>query len=476
MSVGKEGQSKVRQNGGRMTRRDFVAAGAAAMIVPRHVLGGTGYVPPSEMVNIALIGAGGQGTVNLKALFEEPDARVIAVADPSETTDVRKFYYGFIAGRLPTLQLIKDTYVEQNRTDFKGCTGYVDYREMLEKEKDIDAVLVATPDHVHAVATVAAMKLGKHVYCEKPLCHSIEEVRKVTEVARETKVATQMGNHGHSGEGIRLTCEWIWDGAIGPVREVHSWAGVKPWTDMTTVPKETPPVPEGLNWDLWLGPAAYRPYHPAYAPVTWRCWFDFGTGYLGDFACHHLDPAFWALKLGYPESVEATCYNRGEATFPHASIVYFNFPARGDMPPVKVVWYDGGLGPETPEELDLGRKLNQQEHGILFVGDKGKILAGGWGGTPRLIPETAMRQYKRPKPTLRRVKGHHRDWLDACKGGEAASANFEAMAPMVEAILLGSIALQVDGKLRWDSAQQKFTNNDKANELVNPPYREGWTL
>ncbi|RPI21209.1 MAG: gfo/Idh/MocA family oxidoreductase [Acidobacteria bacterium] len=462
----------------RLSRREFVAAGAAAAtIVPRHVLGGAGYVPPSETVNIAIIGTGGQGTVNLKSLFDEPDARVIAIADPSETTDVSRFYYRFVAGRLPTLKLIKDTYAKQNRTDFKGCADYVDFRQMLEKEKDIDAVLVATPDHWHALVSIAAMKLGKHVYCEKPLCHSIEEVRKVTQVAKEMKVATQMGNHGHSGEGIRLTCEWIWDGAIGPIREVHSWAGVtKPWTDATEPPKETPPVPKGFDWDLWLGPAAYRPYHPVYAPVTWRCWFDFGTGYLGDYACHHLDPAFWALKLGYPSSIEATSYNRGKGTFPHASVVYLNFPARGDMPPVKVTWYDGGIGPETPEELERDRRLGQKGHGILFVGEKGKILAGGWGGTPRLMPETAMKAYKRPEKTLRRVKGHHRDWLDACKGGEPSSANFEAMAPMVESVLLGSIALQFDQKLTFDPTTLRFTNSESANSLLNPPYRQGWSL
>ncbi len=465
-----------KERGSKLSRRQFVAtaSAAAATIVPRHVLGGVGYVAPSDMVNIAIIGTGGQGTVNIKSLFQESDARIIAIADPSETTDVRRFYYGYVAGRLPTIKLINDTYQKQNRTDYKGCVGYVDFREMLEKEKEIDAVLVATPDHVHAVVTIAAMKLGKHVYCEKPLCHSIEEVRKVTQAARETKVATQMGNHGHSGEGIRLTCEWIWDGAIGNVREVHSWALVQPWTTLTAPPTDTPPVPEGLNWDLWLGPAAYRPYNPAYAPVTWRCWFDFGTGYLGDFACHHLDPAFWALKLGYPSSIEATSYNRGKGTFPHASIVYYHFPARGDMPPVKVTWYDGGIGPESPEDLDPGRRMGP--HGILFVGDKGKILAGGWGGTPRLVPEAAMKAYKRPEKSIRRVKGHHRDWLDACKGGEPASANFLAMAPMVESVLMGSIALQMDDRLYWDETSMKFTNVAKANDLLNPKYREGWSL
>jgi predicted dehydrogenase len=459
------------------SRRGFLtAATAAAVIVPRHVLGGAGYTAPSDTVNIAVIGTGGQGIVNIKNLMLENDARIIAIADPNEQSDYRKFYYGGVAGRVPALKLITDTYTKENRAGFKGCAEYIDYREMFEKEKAVDAVLIATPDHNHAAAILAAFAHGKHVYCEKPLCHTLEEVRKVTEAARKTKLATQMGNQGHSGEGIRLTCEWIWDGAIGQVREVHSWADVKPWTPLLQKPKDKPPLPQGMNWDLWLAPLTARPYHPEYAPVTWRSWFDFGTGHLGDFACHHLDPAFWALKLGYPTSVEALSYNRGPDAFPHASIVYYEFPQRGDLPPVKVTWYDGGLGPATPEDLEPGRKLNQGGHGILFIGDKGKLAAGGWGGTPRLIPEAKMRDYKRPEKTIPRVKGHHRDWLDACKGGNPSSANFEAVASMVESILMGSIALRLGEKLLWDGPNMKCTNVAKANDFVKTSYRDGWSL
>ncbi len=458
------------------SRRQFLgaSAAAAATILPRHVLGGPGYTPPSEMVNIAVIGTGGQGVVNMKQLFQQEDCRVIAIADPTPEADYSRFYYGGRWGRKPALELINDTY--SKRQDYKGCAEYIDFRKMFDKEKDIDAVLIATPDHVHAVAAKASIQLGKHLYCEKPLCHSIYETRKIIEMAREAKVATQMGNFGHSGEGIRLTCEWIWDGAIGEIREVHSWADVAPWGDIRERPAETPPVPEGMDWDLWIGPAPYRPYHPAYAPVTWRSWFDFGTGNLGDFACHHLDPAFWALKLGYPTQVEASHFGEGKETYPTASIVRYEFPQRGDLPPVKLTWYDGGLRPATPDDLEPGRTLSRDGHGILFIGDKGKILCGGWGGTPRLIPESAMKAYQRPPKTIPRVAGHHRDWLNACKGGKPSSTNFDNIGVMVEAVLMGVIALRVPGRLEWDGPNMKCTNSDAANEFVRSPYREGWTL
>jgi predicted dehydrogenase len=461
------------------SRRRFLGTAgttAALTIVPRHVLGGSGYVPPSEKINIAVIGTGGQGIENIKQLLQEPDVQIIAIADPDEESDLSRFYYGGTGGRVPALKLIRESDSQKSAGTGKSCVEYIDFRQMLEKEKAIDAVLVATPDHVHAVATMAAIQLGKHVYCEKPLCHSIYEVRKIAEAARQAKVATQMGNQGHSGDGIRLTCEWLWDGAIGQVREVHSWAVVEPWTELKARPKETPRAPASLNWDLWLGPAPYRPYHPAYAPVTWRCWYDFGTGILGDFACHHLDPAFWGLKLGYPTSVEATSFGGSSETYPWASIVYYEFPARGEMPPVKLVWYDGGLAPETPEELEPGRKLSRNGHGILFVGDKGKMVCGGWGGTPRLIPESAMTAYKLPPKTIPRVEEHHRNWLDACKGGPPACANFEAIGPMVEVVLLGCISQRTGEKLYWDGPNMRCTNVAAANDYVRSPYREGWTL
>jgi predicted dehydrogenase len=415
----------------------------------------------------------------MKALFGQQDARIISICDVNEQSDYSRFYYGGTAGRGPALKLIEKLYADRKAAgEYKGCASYIDFRKMFDKEKAIDAVLVATPDHVHAVATMSAIKRGKHVYCEKPLTHSIQEARKVTEAAREAKVATQMGNQGHSGEGIRLTVEWIRDGAIGDVREVHSWSHTgRGWADgRTTRPKETPPVPAGLDWDLWLGPAEHRPYHPAYAPYNWRGWWDFGTGAVGDMACHNMDPAFWALDLGHPLTVEATSSGINPETTPLQSTIRYQFSPRGNMPPVEVLWYGGGLMPPRPEELEPGRKLTGGGNGILFVGDKGKIMCGGWGGNPRIIPETKMRAYTTPPKTLTRSNGHHRDWLDACKGGKPASSNFDYAGPMTEVILLGNVALRTGKKLTWDGANMKATNAPEADEYIRPEYHNGWTL
>jgi predicted dehydrogenase len=459
-----------------LSRRGFLGAAAAAFtIVPRHVLGGTGHTPPSEMLNVAIIGTGGQGIRNLSFLLQQRDVRITAIADPNLESDYSAFYFGGTAGRGPALELVKETYEQQEKPSFKGCADYVDYRQMLEKEKDIDAVLVATPDHMHYATSMAAIQLGKHVYCEKPLCHSLYELRKLTETAREAKVATQLGNQGHSSEGIRSACEWIWDGAIGPVREVHAWSitGYE-WTTVKDRPMETPPVPAGLDWDLWLGPAPSRPYHPAYAPYNWRGWWDFGTGGIGDMGCHNLDPVFWALKLGCPVSVEASsCECTNEVT-PHASVVHFEFPARGDMPPVKVHWYDGGIMPERPEELEPDKKLDGD--GTLFVGDTGKLLIDGWSRNPRLIPGTTMEAYTPPPKTVPRSKGHHRDWINACRGDGQPSSNFDVAAPMNEAILMGIIAIRTGEKLYWDGPNMRCINVPAANDYVRPAYREGWTL
>ncbi|MHC4557159.1 MAG: Gfo/Idh/MocA family protein [Planctomycetota bacterium] len=467
----------------KISRRDFIGGAAATTVVftvvPRYVLGRNGYTPPSEKLNIAVIGTGGQGKQNIQTLFGHSDAQVMAVCDVNEQADYSRFYYGGTAGRKPVLELIEKHYAGQkSTTKYKGCASYIDFRKMLEKEKDIDAVLVATPDHIHAVATMAAIKNGKHVYCEKPLTHSIYEARKVTEAAREAGVATQMGNQGHSDEGIRLTVEWIRDGAIGDVREVHSWSHTGgDWAgNRTARPKERPAVPSGLDWHLWLGPASYRPYHPVYAPYKWRGWWDFGTGAIGDMACHNMDPAFWALNLGHPISVEASSSGINPETTPLTSTIHYQFPARKNMPPVKVTWYGGGLMPPRPDELEPGRELTGGGNGILFVGDKGKIMCPGWGGNPRIIPEAKMKSYKLPPKTIPRSKGHHRDWIDACKGGKPASSNFDYAGPMTEVILLGNVALRTCEKLSWDGPNMKATNVPDADKCIRPEYHNEWTL
>lgn len=444
-----------------------VAGVAAFTIVPRHVLGGPGTGPPSEKLNIAGVGVGGQGAADLQAVSGE---NIVALCDVDRRQAAETF------------------------KKYPRAKQYSDFRIMLEKEdKNIDAVVVATPDHTHAVASMTAIKMGKHVFCEKPLTHSMYEARRIAEAAREAGVATQMGNQGHAGEGIRLICEWIWDGAIGPVREVHAWSTHPVWPQGLTRPQETPPVPASLDWDLWLGPAPYRPYHPSYLPMLWRGWWDFGTGGLGDMGCHNLDPVFWALKLGAPETVEASCaifvptvtwdkpFNK--EGYPQASIVRYIFGARGDMPPVELTWYDGGLMPPRPEELEDGRRLGDKLGGVIFIGEKGKLTCGSYGNNPRLIPESRMRAYQRPQRSIPRSVGHHAEWIAACKGGKPAGSNFDYAGQLTEMVLLGNVAvrmslqLQEKGlKLAYDEPNMRIANLPQANEHLRREYREGWTL
>lgn len=457
-----------------LSRRDFLgrtaAAGAAFSIVPGHVLGLRGAVAPSNKINVAIIGTGGQGIVNMKQLLNEADARVAALCDINPESDYSMFYYGGTAGLNPAAAIVK-------QQTGQACPTYHDYHEMMDKE-DLDAVLVATPDHSHGMVALDVIAAGKHIYCEKPLCRTVYETRKVTEAARKAGVATQLGNYGHSSETIRLICEWIWDGAIGDVTEVHSWTttGARRWTPFTDRPTETPPVPKGFDWDRWLDPVPARPYHPDYAPVRWRAWWQFGSGTIGDFACHHLDPAFWALKLDQCDqfTVQASSYGATQETCPAASLVYFDVPARAGMKPVRIHWYEGGLMPPRPAVLEAERSLG--DHGILFHGSKGSILAGGWSRSPRLIPESAMRAYKRPAKSLPRVPGHHRDWINACKGQGKASTHFDYSGPLTEFTLMGNVALRTGASLKFDWKNMRVTNNDEANGLLKPELKSGFSI
>lgn len=466
--------------GRKISRREFMGGAAAVMaftIVPRHILGGAGHTPPSEKLDVAAVGIGGMGRYNINN-----------VAGLRFDENQKPDYEHMDGENIVALCDVDDEYAAETFKLYPKARKYRDYRKMLEEQKDIDAVVIATPDHTHAVIAMAAMQMGKHVYCQKPLTHSVYEARKLTEAAREYKVATQMGNQGHSGEGIRLICEWIWDGAIGPVREVHCWTDRPVWPQGIDRPKDMPPVPATLDWDLWLGPASYRPYNPCYTPFSWRAWKDFGTGALGDMACHIMDPAFWSLKLGYPSSVEA-CHSDevremwtkvdNKETYPRASIVRYKFGARGDMPPVELIWYDGGMLPSRPEELEEGREL--PSGGSMFVGDKGKIMCEGNGVSPRLIPEDRMKEYNCPPKTIPRIDGgvesHEKNWVAACKGGEPACSNFDYAGPLSETVLLGNLAVLNPGKiLNWDGQNMKVTNVQEANEYVCRQYREGWTL
>lgn len=487
----------------KISRRSFVggaAAGAVFATVPRHVLGGAGYTAPSERLNIACIGVGAQGTRVMLGYLARDNVQIVAVCDVDKgstgytewgvgemrrsvskligSTYVEKGYYtdGFWAGRDPAQYVVESYYAARNGTgSYKGCPAYNDFREMLEKQQDIDAVLVATPDHLHAVASITAMKMGKHVHCQKPMTHSVYEARKMAEGARRYKVATQVATGNQASEETRLLCEWIWDGAIGPVREVHNWSNRPIWPQGLERPEDTPPVPPNLDWDLWLGPSPYRPYHPAYLPFVWRGWHDFGTGALGDMGCYSFDTILRVLKLGHPTSVEAISTKRHEESFPLASIVRYEFPARGDMPPVKLTWYDGMLTAPRPHEMDDGVRLRKE--GLLFVGDDGKILCQFTGGDPHLIPESKDNAYRRPPKTLPRSIGHDEEWIEACKGGQPAGANFEIAGPITEALLLGNVALRAGGdKIRWDGPNMKVTNVASANNYVAGEYRDGWSL
>jgi predicted dehydrogenase len=445
-----------------LTRRAFLTTSASTaagfMIAQRHVLGGPGQVAPSEKLHIGVIGSGGRGADDIEGVKSQ---NIVALCDVDQQRAASA----------------------QKR--FPNAKTYQDFRVMLDKQKDIDAVVIAIPDHNHAVASMAAIKAGKHVYCEKPLTRTVHEARALAKAAAEAKVATQMGNQGMEFEGNRLIKEWIWAGVIGPVREAHVWSdrpthrGKMPlwWPQAVERPTDTPPVPPNLDWDLWLGPAPWRPYHPAYVPFKWRGWWDFGSGGLGDMGIHNLAPVFTALKLGPPVSVHASSTPVFKETVPMAATVHFQFAARGDMPAVKVHWYDGGLLPERPDELEDDRPLDAED-GIIFVGDKGKIVVRGWGGeTPRLIPESKHREFKFPPKTLPRSIGHHAEWILACKTGSPTESNFGFAGPLTEAVLLGSVAIHIGGeKLTWDPVNMKIPNVPEAEQFLHYEYRQGWSL
>jgi predicted dehydrogenase len=432
----------------KISRRDFMGAAvtaAAFTIVPRSVMGGSRYIAPSEKLNIACIGIGGMGANDVKEVSSE---NIVALCDVD-------------------WKHAADTFKQ-----YPSAKKYRDFRRMLEREdKNIDAVTVSTPDNIHAVAAMMAIKMDKHVYCQKPLAHDIFEVRQLTEAARKHNVTTQMGIQIHAEEAVKLVAEIIKSDLIGKVRKVDIWSG-KNWGGGER-PTESEPVPETLDWDLWLGPAPWRPYHHTYLPGNWRRWWDFGTGTLGDMGCHIIDPVFWALDLAYPLSVEAHPAEFNNETYPEATAVRWEFPARGELPPVTVTWYDGVNRPFLPKELEPGRKLPDQ--GGLYYGEKGTILAPHMGG-PRLIPDSKMRGFQKPEPFLGRGINHYQEWIRGCKGGPKPTANFDYSGPLTETILLGNVAALAGEKLYWDGPNLKITNIPDANKHLKREYRKGWKL
>ncbi len=452
------------------SRRRFLrttALGASAFtIIPASVLARAGETSPNSKLNLGAIGVGGMGKSNLKRCSEE---NIVALCD------------------------VDQEYAAKTFAEYPRAKTYRDFREMLDQQKDLDAVIVATPDHTHAVIALAAIRAKKHVYVQKPMSHSVQEARLMTEAAREYKVATQMGNQGHSGDGTRLVCEWIAAGAIGTVREIDAWTNRPVWPQGVEVerPKETPPVPAGLDWERWLGGAAFRAYHPTYIPGTWRAWWDFGTGSLGDLGCHILDAAFWAMKLRYPSSVEGciSTYWQGlwkktdpkNETYPRSTIVRYQFPAREGLPPVKLTWWDGGMMPSRPEGLDAEEELGDEDGGLIFRGDQGVLICGCYGRSPRVFPRDRMKDLPRTPQKIDRVPGgqdgHEKDWIRACKGGKPASSNFDYSGPLSEMVLMGNLAVRFPNQLlQWDGEGMQVKNSKEANAYVRRQYRKGWEI
>ncbi|MFN8006291.1 MAG: Gfo/Idh/MocA family oxidoreductase [Terriglobia bacterium] len=462
-----EGSKKTTSLVPRRTFLGMTAGAAGALTIgPRQLFGSTGPLSANDKLNIAAVGVGGMGKGNLEKCETE---NIVALCDVDMEFAAKTF------------------------AKYPKAKTYQDFRVMFDQQKDIDAVIVATPDHTHAVIAMAAMERGKHVYVQKPLTHSVYEARLLTEAARQYKVATQMGNQGHSGDGARLICEWIWAGAIGPVREVHTWTNRPVWPQGVEVerPTETPAVPSTFDWDLWIGPAPFRPYHPTYHPSRWRAWWDFGTGSLGDMGCHIIDPVFWALKLKYPVSVEGCIsaywqefFKKTEPrneTYPRSTIVRFKFPAREGMPEVRMTWWDGGLLPPRPDALAEGQAMGDDDGGVLFIGDEGIVMCGCYGRDPVLLPEARMRDFKQPPETLERIpngsKGHEQNWIQACKGGKPACSNFDYSGPLTETVLMGNLAVRFpDRRLLWDGMKMEVTNDKDATTYVRRKYRQGWSL
>jgi len=441
------------------SRREFLRGVAGTVtaftIVPRHVLGGMAVAAPSDKLNIAIIGVGGRGGASVGGCGGE---NIVALCD----VDTRR--------------------MEEASKKHPRAKMYQDFRKMLdEMDNQIDAVAVCTPDHTHAVAAMDAIRRGKHLYCEKPLAHSVYEIRELMKAARKHKIITQLGNQGHSSNSIRMFCEWIWDGAIGNVTEVHAACRANHCKiKQLSKRSEIHEIPRELDWDLWFGPAKYRKYNPMYAPGKWRGWMPFGSGTIGDWICHVVDPSFWALDLGAPTSIQAEANDydpkKHADTFPAGSVITFHFPAKGKRGPVKLLWHSGSRPIPRPDDLEAGRKV--PETGAIVIGDKGKIMHGSHGaGSVRIFPEAKMKEYKLPEETIPRVRGHHQDWLQAIKDGGKPGSNFDYGGPLTELARLGIIAMQMLGrKLEWDSENMRFTNCDEANQYINPPYRQGWTL
>jgi predicted dehydrogenase len=482
------------QDNSQNSRRDFLKksslAAASFYIVPRHVLGGKGFTAPSDKLNLAGVGCGGKGIVDLTGIWDNGRNNIAAMCD-----------IDFVNGK-------------EAVSKWPNAKKYKDFRVMLEKEKDIDAITVTTPDHTHYVIAMAAMQLGKHVYVQKPLAHNIAEVRKLTEAAKNYKLVTQMGNQGSSGDGVRRMQEWYNAGLIGDCARVHVWTNRPVWPQGIAKPAGKFAVPENIDWDLWLGPAKFEDYNPAYHPFNWRGWTAYGTGALGDMGCHMMDPPYRILKLGYPSEVEASMADTwvGEFkqgyfpdSFPSASTIHLKFPRPGKAA-VKMTWYDGGIQPERPDQIPANVKLGEWDGGVLMIGSKGVLMCGLYGQNPTIWPEKNLKDAAAKVPiSIPRVKGaddegHYQQWLQAIRDGygkhKPLSSSFDYSGPFTEAVLMGNLAIKSAfyrepakqkgwlqdfdypgrKKLLWDGPNMRITNFEAGNQFVTRDYREGWKM
>lgn len=502
-----------------MNRRRFLGSAATASlafsVVPRHVLGGAHFVAPSDKITLGYIGCGTQGLRILTRFVTNPEVQIVAVCDPNKnSTDyvdwsangirngirevIEEPSWGEgikgIPGGRDIAQEVVEKYYAKNKPskNYKGCNSYADFRELLEKEKDLDAVKVITPDHLHATIAIAAMKKGKHVVMHKPLANRLYEARVLDETARKSGVATHLLAWRSPIDKVR---DMVKDGAIGTLREIHNWTDRPFWPHYLNIPTEKPPIPDGFDWDLWLGPVPDRPYHPHYTHAVFRGWYDFGGGCIADMGNYSLWPIFMAFDLGVPESIEALPSSHSQIidqvsrvfvndfAFPHACQVRFRFPARGNNATIDLYWYDGGMRPLTPPELESDDR-QMPATGTLFVGDKGKILGN------EIIPRKKMLEYlgvdELPQEERRRRGDGDREWIEAFKGGTPSAGNFLNARDVTETICLAGVALRISRKnfrannttppLKWDSKNMKVTNIPEANEYLYREYRDGWKL
>lgn len=495
-----------------LSRRKFLITGGAAAttltIVPRHVLGGAAAVAPSEKITMACIGCGSQALRELPGLLGIPDVQFIAACDPvkdgnnyvdwspdglrasiagaMQKPDWRRGQPGIPGGREVARELIETVYARERGKDrFRGCATYADFRELLEREKDVNAVWIMTPDHLHATIAIAAMKKGKHVKLHKPLANRLREARLVIETARQTGVATHF-QPASDGERLRPVFAWLESGAIGTLREIHNWSSRPVWPQYPVIPTDRPPVPAGFDWQLWLGPSLDRPYHPHYTHAVFRGWYEFGGGALADMGHYSLWPIFQKLQLEAPYSVESTPSHlctlngnsavriRNDYSFPSASVVRFRFAAKENRPPLDLFWHDGSMKPPTPDELLVENKELETE-GMMLVGDKGKIIAGFLGENARLFVGGKVTSSENPDQG--RQSSRSTAWVEAFKGGPPTFGDFRLAGPISDAFNLGAVSMRMGGRrLLFDSAAGKVTNLQDANKYLTREYREGWAL